>query len=326
MSITVGILGYGERMRFGGLVEQLAGHPDVVDILVFWNGAPVDAAERIAPLRQAHGKLRFRSAAENLGSAGGYSALLRWFGDEGAGDHLWLLDDDSIPEPECAHRLLAAALRADFDASRELLMSYRADLPEFPALLQPGYAAVEPHPGLCVGVHLLNLLRLPDVPAAPAGMPIFMSSAPYGGLLIPRHALPRLGLPDQALFLYGDDTALTLRFTRAGGTIRLCPDAIVHDSEPVWNAVGGDVSNMVRRIVHLDDRKAYYETRNRCYLGLVFYPGNPLVYWLNRTAFLANSLWLAIRHSRLARFRLIHGALRDGERMARQQARHARGA
>ena len=326
MNLSAGILGFGSRARFPGLLADLDRNPGINQILLLWNGAPGDANERLQAWGRQFGKLRFRTSSANLGSAGGYSSLMQWFGDEDKGEYLWLLDDDSIPEPECADRLLAAARRADFDASRDLLMAYRADLPEFPALLLPGHASVEPHAGLCVGVHLLNLVHRPRANTTDASGHILLSSAPYGGLLIPRQAMPRLGLPDQELFLYGDDTALTLRFTRAGGTIRLCPDAIVHDSEPVWNAVGGNVGNMVRRIVHLDDRKAYYETRNRCYLGLVFYPGNPLVYWLNRAAFLANSLWLAIRHSRLPRFRLIHGALRDGERMACEHAKQGRGA
>lgn len=212
-----------------------------------------------------------------------------------------------------------------FDPTHTLLMAYRADLPEFPALLEPGTRADEPRPGVCVGVHLLNLLGPVRARAITTMGGIFLSAAPYGGLLIPRQSLRLLGLPDEKLFLYGDDTVLTLQFTRAGGKIKLCPDAVVRDSEPVWNAIGGKMGNMVRRIAHLDDRKAYYEARNRCYFGSVFYPGNPFVYWVNRTAFLASALLLAIRHNRLQRFRLLHRALQDGERMAREHvAREAR--
>lgn len=79
MTISVGILGYGAKARFVGLLAQLESHPSVLEILLFWNGAPQNAAQLAETLGRQHGKLRLRMTHENLGSAGGYSMLLQWF-------------------------------------------------------------------------------------------------------------------------------------------------------------------------------------------------------------------------------------------------------
>lgn len=324
MRISAGILGYGEGMRFRGLLAQLQADPNINEILLHWNGAPNFAQRAISDLCKQLSKLRVKLDARNLGSAGGYAQLIKWFRDESCSELLWLLDDDAIPSQDCSSRLVRALRSQEYDPTRTLMMSFRSDLPEFVALRNGAGDVTEPRNGICVGLHLGNLFwkpkRSPDKPNA-----LCLQSSPYGGLVIPRAALALLGLPDEELFLYGDDTALTLRFTRNGGAIRLCQDAEIRDKEPVWNSVGGTTTNMYRRVLYLDDTKAYYETRNRCYLGLTFYPGHRATYLTNRACFLAYAFLIAVRHRRLSRFRLLLSAIRSGEQMARRpdEQRHS---
>lgn len=313
MTLAVGILGYGATLRCAPLLEQLEADPAVSEVLLFWNSAPTDAMAdaRLGTAR----KVRVQTSASNLGSAGGYGALLRWFDHASTAPFLLLLDDDAQPAADCTAALLARARDPAFDPTRTLLMSHRRDLPEFAALRASGRLPAPPRAGSCLGLHLANLWSPPR--AVASGNPPLLPCAPYGGLLVPRAALPCLGLPDQRLFLYGDDIALTLAFTRGGGAIWHVGEAVVGDSAPAWNALGGAVGNTARRMLHLDDHKAYHETRSAAYLAKRFHPGQPWVYALNRAAFLAQLTLLALRHGRWRRLGLLRRALRDGERLAR---------
>ena len=313
MTLAVGILGYGATLRCGALLEQLEADPAVSEVLLFWNSAPADAMAdaRLGTAR----KVRVQTSASNLGSAGGYGALLRWFDHASTAPFLLLLDDDAQPAADCTAALLARAHDPAFDPTRTLLISHRRDVPEFAALRASGQLPAPPRAGSCLGLHLANLWS-PPRPIA-SGNPALLPCAPYGGLLVPRAALPRLGLPDQRLFLYGDDIALTLAFTRGGGAIQHVAEAVVADRAPAWNALGGEVRNTVRRMLHLDDHKAYHETRSAAYVARRFYAGSPSVYALNRTALLTQWTLLALRHGRWQRLGLLRRALRDGERLAR---------
>lgn len=318
--IAAGILGFGNKLRFLELVERLQADSNIRYILLFWNQAPGNAEELIGESKKRNGKLICRTSADNLGSAGGFDELMLWFSEDAAqGEYLLLLDDDLLVDPECSQELINAASKFDFDPVHTLLMSNRMDLPEYQPAVINRMTMSGPRPGVCGGVHWRNLFSAHENSTEPDALRNRgISSAPYGGLCIPRPALATLGRPIRDLFLYGDDTEITLRFTQLGNRIRFCKPAIIRDTDTVWNATGPTQSNLIRRIRYLDNIKAYHELRNRNYLCLRFYRGNGFDYWINRSMLILASYAIGIIYGHWPKARLIHKAIIDSEQLAKR--------
>ncbi|WP_204327509.1 hypothetical protein, partial [Stenotrophomonas maltophilia] len=60
--------------------------------------------------------------------------------------------------------------------------------------------------------------------------------APYGGLLIPRCLLDKIGLPLEDMFLYIDDIEFSYRITSGGGNIFIVPDSKILDIDQSWGS------------------------------------------------------------------------------------------
>lgn len=311
------VLGYGNRAPDIERLRYLADVPESAGLLVFWNTPSMEVDSTLSELSTTSSRVQVRTSSENLGSAGGYSRLLEWANAEPAWEYLLLLDDDLVLQSHALSRLTEHASRRSHCDRDTLYLAYRSNLPELFALVENGKPLVNIRPGTCLGFHVLNLLGTSAKHSSHAdNQGIRIDSAPYGGLLIPRPTMQRLGMPMQSLFLYADDTELTLRFTKNGGTIRLIPDAIIFDRSPSWNATVSKGGNLMRRILHLDNTKAYFEARNRNYLSRRFYPGHTLIYRINKTIFLISLYLVAVMNLRLTRADLIHRAINDGETMA----------
>lgn len=311
------VLGYGGRVPESASLRRLADAPECSGILVFWNQPDKEVDAVLHDLTAESVRIRARTSPDNLGSAGGYSRLLDWANSEQGWDFLLLLDDDLAFQPASLSRLVEYAARRPDRAHDTLYMAYRRDLSELLFLVEFGQPLIDIRPGACLGFHVMNLAGLPAKHSSHADKDgIRLDAAPYGGLLIPRPALSRLGKPMESLFLYADDAELTLRFTQGGGAIHLVPEAVVTDRYPSWNATASRGGNLARRVLHMDDNKAYFEARNRNYLSRRFYAGRAAVYGINKAIFLGSLYLVAALNLRLDRARLIHRALNDGESMA----------
>jgi rhamnosyltransferase len=82
--------------------------PQVASLVVVDNGSRAPIAQRLPELAAAHGT-ELVALAANLGLAAAHNAGIAW-ARERASSHVLLLDQDSIPAPDMAHRLLAAAV------------------------------------------------------------------------------------------------------------------------------------------------------------------------------------------------------------------------
>ena len=131
----------------------------------------------------------------NTGSAGGFAAGIQWAYQDGH-DWVWLVDNDSVPEPDALSELLAAHDRFASEPRPDLLaakvvwtdgtllpMNTPTVKRRNPALL---YWAAE---------HATLSIRY----------------APYTGVLVSRRAIEAHGLPLTDYFLYDDDTEYTGR-------------------------------------------------------------------------------------------------------------------
>lgn len=157
--------------------------------------------------------------ARNMGGAGGFAAGLDVARRQFDPDWYLVMDDDARPMP--------GALAA-FHAS---------DVSVWDAVASAVY---DPAGGICdinrpthdpfaSWVKFLRTLRAGREgfhlgPRDYAGThPVAVDGASFVGLFLSRRALDLAGLPDEKLFIYGDDALQTLRLSRAGGRIGFLP-------------------------------------------------------------------------------------------------------
>lgn len=322
-SIAIGILGYGTRLPSSNDLFSLSIHPSIEKLFIFWN-QPTNATQNsLHEMQENIPKLYFSYCADNLGSAGGYAQIIKNFESTDTSNFLLLLDCDLQLQPDCLNQLLRAANLFNTQLSRTLFLAYRPKLPEMNDLVSKKQGINRPRPSACVAFHLMNLIkqRRECVSYSESNRVFSIESAPWGGLFIPRAALAKLGLPREDFFLYAEDSELTYRFTQNGGDIFLVPDAEIMDTEAAWNTVGGNISNLRRRVLVLPEIKVFHEVRNRNYIARHYYPGLLLVYWLNKFLLLASAYFIGITNGKFSRALLIHQAINAGEKMAAKEAR-----
>ena len=159
--------------------------------LIVDNDSDDGTGEMLAPLA-ANGAIRYANTGGNLGGAGGFQFGLRTALTLGC-DYVWLMDDDSMPEPTALEELLKAA---DAVGAFGYLSSK--------ALWTDG--------SLC-RMNVQRDLRLRNIvdfsaPRIPSGAATFVS------LLIPAHVVQEVGLPIGEFFIWADDLEYTRRISR----------------------------------------------------------------------------------------------------------------
>ncbi|RJL21335.1 glycosyltransferase, partial [Paracoccus siganidrum] len=147
------------------------------------------------------------------------------------------------------------------------------------------------------GFHLQDQAYRPDAPVTEVDMSSFV------GLFLSRKAVRRAGLPDERLFIYGDDQLYTLTMRRRGLRIAFAPKVRFEHDTQARQAAGGLVLRPLWKV--------YYMYRNaliayRVAAGPWFWPLVPLllVKWRRKARDYGSDA---------ARFRhLLDLAIRDG--------------
>jgi len=258
------------------------GQPRPVEEIVVVDNASTDGTA--AAVRAAHPDVALLALEENVGGAGGFHAGMAQAHAAGHG-WLWIMDDDTLPEPGALAALLAGAERAPGPSVPPLLASqvlwkdgslHPMNRP-FVRWREPGTVATGAEHGL-----------------------VALRSATFVSLAIRREAVDRFGLPLREYFIWGDDFEYTNRL------LRDTPGYLVPES----------------RVLHWTDRphtsitgareRFYYHVRN----SLLVLRGSSMDAWerLSYLRYWAGTLkdYLRIHgHSRQAWAIVLRG-LRDG--------------
>lgn len=312
---------YGDRFHLlqdvvGAAFEAGAGTVVVVD-----NGAASASRTGIDSMQQAWGeRLEVVRLAGNLGSAGGFKAGLERARRRTECEFIWLLDDDNAPRPDALLRLWHAYGMLGADPGNALL-SLRRNQKEQVLAATCG-VPVNVAPNSFLGFHLKHVpaklrrrLAHAESGEEPVRFPLAsIGYAPYGGFFFHRDWLDRVGLPDERLYLYGDDHEFSLRFVRAGGRIYLCAASEVVDLETSW--LHKPVASRPWMSPGADERRIYYGLRNRVHLEKAFTTSR-FAYWVNACAYLGFLLVVGLLRDRrpghlAGHFRLLLRAVRDG--------------
>jgi GT2 family glycosyltransferase len=183
-------------------VESLARlEYDNFRVTVIDNGSSDDS---VAVLSKLDGFV-FKRNASNLGYAGGNNVAIRDAVSGGA-DYVWLLNNDAIVAPDCLARLVDEAERS-------------ADI----GLVSPViYFAEEPqriqHCNTRFDTRTCSFDEAPDIATAREWQATSPGNIAVWGtaLLIRRSLIEKIGLLDERLFAYSEDTDYSIRSSAAG--------------------------------------------------------------------------------------------------------------
>jgi rhamnopyranosyl-N-acetylglucosaminyl-diphospho-decaprenol beta-1,3/1,4-galactofuranosyltransferase len=243
--VTAVVVTYNRREL---LLESLAAvHAQTrpADAVIVVDNASADGTA--AAVRGRYPSVQLTELARNTGGAGGFAGGLALALDGGA-DLVWLMDDDTVPEPDALRAMLDA--RARYPAQTALIASR--------VLWTDGRA------------HPMNTPRAKPfasraerLSAAAAGcLPI--RSASFVSVLVDASVCRQRGLPQADYFLWNDDFEFTARLLR-GNIGLLCPASVVVHKTATFGSTDADPG-----------QRFFYEVRNKIWMLRARSPVAPL--------------------------------------------------
>lgn len=265
--VTAIVVTYNRRDLLEESLTALGAQSRAPDRVIVVDNASADGTAEMVAGRFPEADLL--TLPRNVGGAGGFSAGMARALDGGAG-FLWLLDDDTVPEPGALEALLAAMERATtagegpptLAASRVVWTDGR-DHPMNTPRPKPRATAAESRIARAAGC-----------------VPI--RSASFVSVLVDAGAVRERGLPVADYFLWNDDFEFTTRMLR-GRRGLLCPDSVVVHKTREFGGTDADPGD-----------RFFYEVRNKIWLftgspGLtplerVLYAGSTMRRWVRTFA------------------------------------------
>ncbi|NDU77928.1 glycosyltransferase [Actinomadura sp. DSM 109109] len=236
--VTAVVVTHNRRALLVEALDALARQTRPPDAVTVVDNASSDGTPALVRDRYPHVDLV--ELAVNTGGAGGFAAGIARALDApaAAGGLIWLMDDDTVPEPEALAALLGARERAPGEpalvASRVVWTDGR-DHPMNTPRVKPGASRAE----------------LAD--AAEAGCsPV--RSASFVSVLVDAEAVRESGPPVADYFLWNDDFEFTTRLLR-GRRGLYCPASVVVHKTRTFGGTDADPGD-----------RFYYEVRNKLWL------------------------------------------------------------
>jgi rhamnopyranosyl-N-acetylglucosaminyl-diphospho-decaprenol beta-1,3/1,4-galactofuranosyltransferase len=253
------VVTHDRRDLLAGALTAIGTQTRAPDLVIVVDNASSDGTP--AFVRDRFPAVELLALPRNTGGAGGFATGIARALDRGA-TALWLMDDDTVPEPGALEALLTA-----FDRHRPALAASRV-------LWTDG----RDHP--------MNTPR-----SRPSGVPghARIRSASFVSVLLDAAAVRECGLPVADYFLWNDDFEYTLRLLR-GRVGLLCPGSVVvhRTAAPVFDPGA--------RFFHEVRNKTWLFTRSRCLA-----PGERLLYAGSTVRRWARAFATSADRARLAR-------------------------
>jgi GT2 family glycosyltransferase len=178
------------------------------------------------------------SLQRNTGGAGGFAAGMACALDRGA-DLVWLMDDDTVPEPDALEALLSA--RSGYPHRAPVLVASRVVWTDGRA-----HPMNSPRPK--------PLSRGAERRAAELVRCVPIRSASFVSVLVDAASCRQRGLPVADYFLWNDDFEFTTRILRNNVGL-LCPDSVVVHKTRTFGSTDADPGE-----------RFYFEVRNKLWM------------------------------------------------------------
>ncbi|WP_433332716.1 glycosyltransferase [Spirillospora sp. CA-294931] len=227
------VVTYNRRDLLTEALDALRAQTRPLDAVIVVDNASTDGTPAL--LEEHYGEVDLVELAHNTGGAGGFAAGLASALDAKP-DLIWLMDDDTVPEPDALARLLDAhaTTSATLVASRVVWTDGR-DHPMNTPRQKPRATKAE-------------LARAAEAGCVP------IRSASFVSILIEARAVEERGLPIADYFLWNDDFEFTTRLLR-GRLGVLCPSSRVVHKTKTFGSTDADPGE-----------RFYYEVRNKVWL------------------------------------------------------------
>jgi GT2 family glycosyltransferase len=252
--VTAVVVTWNRRDLLLESLAALAAQDRPADAVIVVDNASTDGAADA--VRDKFPGVHLAVLPRNTGGAGGfaYGMALALRGTGGPADLIWLMDDDTVPEPGALAALLAARDRYPGDA---------------PALVASTVVWTDGR------AHPMNTPRAAPLAgragraaAAAAGcLPI--RSASFVSVLVDAKACAARGLPQADYFLWNDDFEFTTRLLRGQAGL-LCPDSVVVHKTATFGSTDADPGP-----------RFFYEVRNKIWMlraGAALSPAERVLY------------------------------------------------
>ncbi|NKZ02474.1 glycosyltransferase [Actinomadura latina] len=234
--VTAVVVTHNRRELLTEALAALAAQTRPPDAVIVVDNASTDGTAGLVRERFPGAELLVLGV--NTGGAGGFAAGIARALDAPGTGLLWLMDDDTVPEPGALAALLDARDRASAEpaliASRVVWTDGR-DHPMNTPRVKPGASRAE-------------LAAAAEIGCRP------VRSASFVSVLLDAAAVRERGLPVADYFLWNDDFEFTTRLLR-GRTGLYCPASVVVHKTRTFGGTDADPGD-----------RFYYEVRNKLWL------------------------------------------------------------
>lgn len=288
--ISILILTYGDRFNYlkqvldACVLEYKNKKDKIFEIVIVDNNSL--SSEKIREYININLEVKFRYIFldKNLGSAGGYSAGLKYFLDTDS-DYVLLLDDDNGPEENFIDAYINALSIFPIKEKENLILSGRriftdinlfyGNKPFYSPKFLFGYNLFDPRVVLMLfKKHILK----PKEKELKDFLPIYKKTdLAYGGSLIPKNVIKKAGFPLEYLFTYEDDFEYGLRMIENDFSIYQLFNPYIHDVD-MSNRSDGFLSVFSEET---GDFRVFYRVRNNAYLSYHIYDTNIILLFIN---------------------------------------------
>lgn len=233
-SVVAVVVAYNRRDLLAETLAALLAQEVAPDRIVVIDNASSDGSGALA--RTFGPSVSVVELPRNTGGAGGFAAGMALALAEEDPDWLWLMDDDTVPEPPALRELLAAVAGADYvaagsrviwtDGSEHPMNSPRVN----PFATKAERARAREHGGIAV------------------------RSTSFVSMLVAAPVVRQVGLPIADYFIWNDDFEYSTRVLRGRRGIHVPASVVVHKTK----ALGSTDTDPGERF--------YYEVRNKLWM------------------------------------------------------------
>lgn len=278
------VVTYNRREMLRRCLSAIAAQRRAPDRILVVDNASTDGTREM--LEREYAAVDLLALPVNEGGAGGFhEGMKRAHAD--AAEWMWLMDDDTIPEPDALAELFDARERLDHEAAPTILASR--------VIWRDGMM----HP---MNMPIFERRRMERVIAGVEHGVMPIRGATFVSLLVHRGAVDRYGLPFKHFFLWADDIEYTTRAVLGGDGAYFVPTSVaLHDTRAPEDFRSAEPDRF------------YYHARNTLLMARV--GDRPLRDRLLRLWILVSTSAEYVRRNRsAASVAVIARALRDGLR------------
>lgn len=309
---------YGNRWRFlQQVLQRVLSFAEVVQVIIVDNASEYLVVKEALALQDL--RLKVITNAENKGSAGGYKQAIEYAHHHVNADFIWLLDDDNLPEENALTILLNYWEKISGKNNEKSLFCLRADRKPHIKIAQGGnpnrYYLV---PNNFLGFSFTRIfynqfLKLQDRFKNQQKFKDYVEIpyVPYGGLLFHKSMIDKIGYPNEAFFLYVDDSEYTYRITQSGAKIWLVPTAKIVDIDQS-QGINYRKKIFTSQLLEQWNFRIYYHLRNRLAFYTPITVKNKFLFKLNKFLFLNGLKLISIASSKQKEYKKLLTAVNDG--------------